>query len=201
MTLAACRGHLDVVQYLAGERGAAVDHAQADGATALIAAACNGYLDVVRYLAGERGAAVDYLGNNANFSQKRNGSHRKWKRAWRRKHHYCMKAICFAHQKENRIHDVFSWRCHSMLGPTSGIVNRFSRVALWHTGPDTAKRLVSSSLRSRTDQRTAGFEDCSLPLEWQLDFKPTSWRCGRSLITNTQKTFVNLMEAIRRRLW
>ena len=71
LTLAACRGHLDVVQYLAGERGAAVDHAQADGATALIAAACNGYLDVVRYLAGERGAAVDYLGNNANFSQKR----------------------------------------------------------------------------------------------------------------------------------
>ena len=38
-TQAACRGHLDVVQYLAGERGAAVDHAQADGATALMVAA------------------------------------------------------------------------------------------------------------------------------------------------------------------
>jgi hypothetical protein len=55
-------GHLDVVKYLAGERGAATDARTADGSTAAIGAACCGHLDVIRYLADERGAAIEVKG-------------------------------------------------------------------------------------------------------------------------------------------
>ena len=51
-------GHLEVVKYLAGEGGAAVDAANVAGDTALMMAAFAGHLEVVQYLAGEGGAAV-----------------------------------------------------------------------------------------------------------------------------------------------
>eukprot|EP00747_Dinoflagellata_sp_TGD_P088512 gnl/TRDRNA2_/TRDRNA2_164034_c0_seq4.p1 gnl/TRDRNA2_/TRDRNA2_164034_c0~~gnl/TRDRNA2_/TRDRNA2_164034_c0_seq4.p1 ORF type:complete len:169 (+),score=28.85 gnl/TRDRNA2_/TRDRNA2_164034_c0_seq4:680-1186(+) len=51
--------HLEVVRYLAGEEGAALDAANADGSTALIHATVSGHPKVVRYMAGERGATLD----------------------------------------------------------------------------------------------------------------------------------------------
>jgi len=57
--MAAENGHLDVVRYIADERGAALDPVHANGGLALIEAAYHGHLDVVRYLA-ERGAAIAY---------------------------------------------------------------------------------------------------------------------------------------------
>ena len=46
------------MRYLAGERGAAVNAANANGCTALMVASIRGHLDVVRYLAGERRAVI-----------------------------------------------------------------------------------------------------------------------------------------------
>ena len=62
LMVAAGMGHLEVVKYLAGERGAATDARTADGSTAAIGAACCGHLDVIRYLADERGAAIEVKG-------------------------------------------------------------------------------------------------------------------------------------------
>ena len=55
LIVAAVKGFLDEVRYLAGERGASVDQASAIGITALRAAAGSGHVDVVSCLAGERG--------------------------------------------------------------------------------------------------------------------------------------------------
>ena len=56
---AAANGHLDVVKFLAGERGADVEATKPDGGTVLMGAALHGELAVVKYLAGERGATID----------------------------------------------------------------------------------------------------------------------------------------------
>ncbi len=56
MILAAARGQLNVVKYLAGGKGAVIGAKAYNGATALILAAANGQLDVVKYLADEKGA-------------------------------------------------------------------------------------------------------------------------------------------------
>eukprot|EP00928_Gymnodinium_smaydae_P036525 TRINITY_DN2551_c0_g1_i2.p1 TRINITY_DN2551_c0_g1~~TRINITY_DN2551_c0_g1_i2.p1 ORF type:complete len:148 (-),score=29.18 TRINITY_DN2551_c0_g1_i2:187-630(-) len=53
---AAAQGHLAVVRFLAGEKGAAVEASNTRARTPLMCAAAKGHLDVVRYLMEEREA-------------------------------------------------------------------------------------------------------------------------------------------------